>query len=116
MKCARGESVKKARESFIPIERDSRVPMKQVHALFAGRGTTADVLAAAQAGAPPAEELKDRLFYAHLYIGLYQEALGDNRAAKEHLLKAAQDYAADHYMGDVARVHVKLRTESWTKE
>ena len=113
---ARGESVKKARESFIPIERDSRVPMKQVHALFAGRGTTADVLAAAQAGAPPAEELKDRLFYAHLYIGLYQEALGDNRAAKEHLLKAAQDYAADHYMGDVARVHVKLRTESWTKE
>ena len=113
---ARSESVKKARESFIPIERDSRVPMKQVHALFAGQGNATDVLAAAQAGASSAEELKDRLFYAHLYLGLYHEALGETKRAKEHLLKAAQDYAADHYMGDVARVHVKLRTDTWTKE
>ena len=66
-----------------------------------------DVLAAARAGNPPADELNDRLFYAHLYIGLYYEAAGDAKAAREHIERAVS-YRADHYMGDVARVHLGL--------
>jgi lipoprotein NlpI len=97
-----------ARQALIPIEGDSRVPMSQVHALFAGTLQPADVLAAARAGNPPAPELNNRLFYAHLYLGLYYEAAGNAAAAREHLFKAAADFDSDHYMGDVARSHAAV--------
>jgi lipoprotein NlpI len=79
--------------------------MMQVHALFAGKAKPEDVLAAAQAGNLPAARLEDQVFYAHLYLGLYHEAAGDERRAREHIFKAADDFKAGHYMGDVARVH-----------
>ncbi|MEQ1751111.1 MAG: hypothetical protein ABL974_16915 [Prosthecobacter sp.] len=104
---ARAESVEAARKALIPIEGDTRVPMKQVHELFAGKGTVEDVLKAAESG--EGESLKDHRCYAHLYLGLYFEALGDAAKAKEHMLKAAKDYQMDHYMGKCAQVHVKVR-------
>lgn len=53
-----------------------------------------------------------RLCYAELYCGLYYEALGETARAKELLVKAAAAFPAGDYMGDTARVHVKLR--GWT--
>ena len=105
---ARTSGIEKARESLIPIERDGRVPMMQVHALFAGQLKPDDVLAAAKAGNPAPAELDNHLFYAHLYLGLYHEAAGNTRLAREHIFKAAADFKADHYMGDVARVHAQV--------
>jgi len=84
------------------------VPMKEIHALFAGRGKEESVLKAAEAGTDPAD-LRNQRCYAHLYLGLYHEALGEPIRAKEHLLKAAGEFKMDHYMGRVAQVHVKLR-------
>jgi len=110
---ARSADAKKARESLIKIEGDARVPMMEVFALFAGKGSAERVLAAAKAGKPSPEELTQRLFYAHLYLGLFYEATGDNKLAKLHILKATDEFPADHYMGDVARVHAKLRWEAW---
>jgi lipoprotein NlpI len=104
---ARAESVEAARKALIPIEGDSRVPMKQVHELFAGKGSVEDVLKAAELG--EGEALKNHRCYAHLYLGLYFEALGDEAKAKEHMLKAAKDFQMDHYMGKCAQVHVKVR-------
>jgi len=106
---ARLDGVEKAREKLIPIARDGRVPMKEVHGLFAGKMTADEVLKAAQAGAPGEAELKNRLCYAHLYLGLYEEALGRANDSLEHMKKAAGEYRQEHYMGDVARVHLKLR-------
>ena len=60
---------------------------------------------AAREGSPSPEELKQRLFYAHLYLGLYHDAVGDRAASLEHIQKAAGEFYADHYMGEVARVH-----------
>ncbi|HEX8911380.1 MAG TPA: tetratricopeptide repeat protein [Humisphaera sp.] len=94
-----------ARAQLIPIEADARVPLMKVQAMLAGRATPADVLAAAAEGNPAAEDLNDRLFYAHLYIGLYYEALGDKAKAAEHVNLSATKHAVDGYMGDVARVH-----------
>jgi len=105
---ARTSGLEKARESLIPIERDGRVPMMQVHALFAGKLKPDDVLAAAKAGDSAPSELDNRLFYAHLYLGLYHEAAGNTKLAREHIFKAAEDFKADHYMGDVARVHAQV--------
>ena len=108
---AKGESVAAARKVFIPIEGDSRVPMKQVHELFAGKGSEEAVLKAAEEG--DGEQLRNHRCYAHLYLGLYFEASGDDVKAKKHMLKAAKDFSMDHYMGRVAQVHVKIR--GWDK-
>lgn len=105
---ARAAGVEKARAALIPIEGDSRIPMMEVHALFAGKARPADVLAAARAGDPPAPQLEQRLFYAHLYLGLYYEATGDAKRAKEFIQLAAAKSASYDYMGDVARVHHEL--------
>ena len=89
--------------------RDARVPMKEVHDLFAGKGSEDAVMKAAEKGDAGSNDLRNQLCYAHLYLGLYHEALGHTDQAKAHLLKAAKDYAMDHYMGRTAQVHVKLR-------
>jgi lipoprotein NlpI len=66
------------------------------------------VLSAARVGNPGPEELKNRLFYANLYIGLWYEAEGNAKIAREHIFKAAGEYAVEGYMGDVARVHAAV--------
>jgi lipoprotein NlpI len=98
----------RARAQLLRIGHDRRVPLMEVYALFAGKAKPDDVLAAANAGRPAADQLKQRLFYAHLYLGLYFESAGDKKKALEHLTRAAEDYPFPHYMGDVARVHVSL--------
>ncbi|HKQ37312.1 MAG TPA: tetratricopeptide repeat protein, partial [Verrucomicrobiae bacterium] len=45
---ARAQGVEKAKASLIPIEGDPRVPMKQIHALYAGKAKPEDVFAAAK--------------------------------------------------------------------
>ncbi|MGJ8695824.1 MAG: tetratricopeptide repeat protein [Verrucomicrobiaceae bacterium] len=101
-------SVEKAREKLIPIKGDSRVPMKEIHALFGGKGTAEVVLAAARKDAEGLQ-LRNQLCYAHLYLGLYFEVLGEKEKSAGHIKKSAVDFKMDHYMGKVAQVHFKLR-------
>ncbi|MEK7678139.1 MAG: tetratricopeptide repeat protein [Verrucomicrobiota bacterium] len=101
----RSAGLEKARAFLMLIKEDRRVPMMQVYALFAGKGAADEVLAAAPAGKPSPEELKNRLFYAHFYLALYCDITGDTKLAWGHISKAVQEYGMDHYMGDVARVH-----------
>src|SRR5262249_24851644 len=102
---ARKDGLARARASVLKIGKDKHVPMMQVYDLYRGVLRPADVLAAAAAGAA---ERKQRLFYAHLYLGLYHNAVGDKGKAREHLALAAGKYRIAHYMGDVARVHHEL--------
>jgi lipoprotein NlpI len=103
---ARWKDVETARKSLIPIKGDTRIPMAQVHQLFAGQATPEDVLKAAAADNPPPAQLTRHLFYAHLYIGLYCEATRQPDKAKEHLTLAAEKYPIPDYMYGVARVHL----------
>jgi lipoprotein NlpI len=100
---ARSQNIERARASLLTPGPDTRVPMRQILALFAGKGSAEDVLAAAQAGSAGAEAL----FYAHLYLGLFYDVLPDQARASEHIGNAAA-IAPHHYMGDVARVHARL--------
>src|SRR5438874_22591 len=60
---------------------------------------------------PQRELLNQRLFYAHLYIGLWHEAAGESDKAKEHILEA-EKHKVGHYMWDVAHVHAdRLRSQ-----
>lgn len=104
---AKLEGVEAARKHLIDINGDGRIPMKEVQQLFAGKGTAEAVLAAASEGSDKAQ--RNQLCYAHLYLGLYYEATGDAAKAKEHIKLAAEDHAMQHYMGEVARVHQKVR-------
>jgi lipoprotein NlpI len=108
---ARAEGVEKAAADILRIKRDPRVPMMQVYDLYKGDLKPDDVLAAVKAGEPGKEELNGRLFYAHLYLGLYYDAAGDAEQALEHVA-AAERHKIGHYMWDVARVHAeRLRKE-----
>ena len=108
---ARSQGAAAARADLLKIKADPRVPMMEIYALFSGQATPADVLAAAEAGSPTAEELNARRFYAHLYLGLYYEAEGDVVRAKEHLVTAAEKHKIGHYMWNVADVHARRLAE-----
>lgn len=105
---ARDVGVDQARAGMLTIRNDGRVPMMQVYQLFRGEQSVDDVMQAADADAPP-EAKRQHLFFAHLYLGLYAEALGDAESCLAHLRQATGPYAQSHYMGDVARVHLAQR-------
>jgi lipoprotein NlpI len=100
---ARAESVEKARAALLPVGPDARVPMREVYEMFKGTIGPEKVLAAA--GASAASE-----FYAHLYVGLYFEAIGRKADALAHIKTAAADRfaSAGGYMNRVARVHLAI--------
>lgn len=107
---AKASNVETARKNIIPIElaQDPRVPMKEIFALFKGEVKPEAVIAAANAGNPSPERLKNNLCFAHLYLALYYSAVGDEKLEREHIQKAAVDYKEDHYMGKVAQVHARF--------
>ena len=104
---ARLDGIEAARARLLPVGDDPRVPMKEILALYSGQGDEAAVIQAAEQGA--GEARKNQLCYARLYLGLYHEAAGDEKKAREHITQAAGPFQMDHYMGKVAVMHAKLR-------
>ncbi len=100
---ARAESAAKARAVLLPVGPDARVPMRQIYDMFRGALEPEQVLEAA--GSQAAAQ-----FYAQLYVGLYFEALRDDRQALEHITAAAADRfaVAGGYMHTVAKVHLGI--------
>ena len=100
---ARAESPEQARDALLPVGPDPRLPMRQIYAMFRGTLSPEGVLTAA--GTVPAAQ-----FYAHLYLGLYFEAIGNEDRAREHIeVAAAARYAAvGGYTHAIARVHLGL--------
>lgn len=104
---AKRDGVKAARKDLLKVGPDSRVPMKEVYDLFAGKSPD-EVIAATKVGDPDSGELRIRLFYAHLYLALYFDAQGDVAKARDHLKLAVNEYPIDHYMGGIAKVHLAV--------
>lgn len=103
---AREKGLTNARTLLITVDRDSRVPMKEIQNLFAGKGTALEVLAAA-AKADDDASRREQQFYAHLYLGLYYEAAGTLKDRDDHIREAARLADPDNYMGAVALVHAR---------
>ena len=103
---ARIDGVEAARKSLIKIDttRDTRVPMSEVYEFYAGRGSERAVSEAAE----EADTERARM-YAFLYLGLYYEAAGEVDKARAHMRKAAAARLQNHYMHDVAKVHLLER-------
>ena len=101
--------IEKARAELIPIERDTRVPMKQIHDLFAGTGTVEDVFATVKKLDRSRQVAAE--YYANLYVGLYFDAMDDQQKSLRYIQLAANasPYSPEQLMGQVAAVHLKLR-------
>jgi lipoprotein NlpI len=112
---ARRVGIDKAREAMLKIGKDKRAPMMEVYDLYRGKLKPADVLTAAEAGKVSDELRKQQLFYAHLYLGLYYDVLGNKSRALEHMTLAEGKYRIGHYMGDVAHVHADLLRQARKK-
>ena len=101
----RVDGLAKARKAILKIGDDKRVPMRQVYDLYKGDLKPEDVLERANAGKATPAQRNSQLFYAHLYVGIYYDLLGDKKKAFEHCHKAAEEHRIGHYMWDVARIH-----------
>ncbi len=108
---ARHRDLDSARAELLEVGFDRRVPLMVVYALLQGDAEPDDVLAAANKAAD--DETKDvQLFYGHLYLALYNDALGQKDAVREHLQATVNDYAhPGNYMWEVARVHWERLTQ-----
>lgn len=107
---AREGSAAEAKRLLLPVGPDGRAPMREVYRLFAGELAPEAVLKAAGSD-------ESAMFYALLYVGLWQEAQGRREESLRQMKLAAQSKyaAAGGYMHDVARVHVAVRERSGGK-
>jgi lipoprotein NlpI len=108
---AKLKGLERARLSLVRVETDPRVPMREIHRLFAGIGEPADMIRVASLDTSRpgdkvgVEKLNFQMFYAHLYVGLYYEAVGKLKEAADHIGQAAMVYRVKNFMGELARVH-----------
>lgn len=99
---AKAETAARARERLLPVGRDRRVPMQEIYEMFRGTLTPERVLAAAGSD-------EGAQFFAHLYVGLYADALGKRQEALREITAAASDRYADGggYMHRIAKIHLR---------
>lgn len=101
----KADGLEVARKGLLPIPQDSRVPMMEVYGLFGGKTTEEAVIKRAHEGSVLGGQRARQIFYAHLYLGLYHEALDNADQAFSYIKKAAQQFKENGYMGAVARSH-----------
>ncbi len=106
---ARVVGIEKARTAMLGYTRFDREPFPALYEMFAGKKTGAEVLAEMEKKGLGEDALV--MFFAHYYVGLNEDLLGQKDAAREHLAKAV-DLALKSgarggpgYMGQVARLH-----------
>lgn len=100
---AKAESAEQAKELVLPAPNDSRIPMRELHQMLT-TGDTDVVIDRMSQTADGSEDQKEAEFYGNFYLGLYADALGEQKKARKYLALAAED-APHHYMGDIARVY-----------
>lgn len=107
---ARAQGLEAARDELLDWDgADSRVPMAEIFGLLAGEVTPERLLEVAETTDVNIESRhRNHQCYAHLYLGLYFEVVGDPERGAFHIEKAAKEFSMPHYMGDVARVHWAL--------
>jgi lipoprotein NlpI len=99
---ARSETPGRAKAALLASGPDRRMMRTEIYDLLRGAASPADVIDAAGS-------YKPARFYAHMYVGLYFEALGDRPHALEHLTQAAEHQydGLAGFMNVVAQVHLK---------
>ena len=107
--------LEKARNQKIEIKNDRRIPMNEIYKMFMGESKPASVLQAAQQPTPTKAlngqaQTKMQMYYAHLYIGLYQHMTGDPEAARESMKQAIELKPAirGRLMFEIPEIHLAM--------
>ncbi len=103
---AKLDGPEKARAVLIPSAGDSRPPLMDVLELFRGKKTPEDIAKAAEKYKAGTRTGDSARFYGYLYIGLYYEAIGDDKLAREWITKSLETKTGG-YMADVGRFHLQ---------
>jgi lipoprotein NlpI len=104
----------KAQAGLLKYAKDDREPFPAVYQLFEGKLTPEQVLSKIEEAKLSREEKEERLFYAHLYIGMNHAVEGRPKEAEAFLRKAVANTWAPgsgfgpDWMWHVARVHYDL--------
>ncbi|CAM9719444.1 unnamed protein product [Scytosiphon promiscuus] len=105
-----------AQQRLLKISNERRPYMRAAYSLFKGDSTESDLAKQMEvASAKNDARAGAAYFYANLYLGLYAEAKGDDimtSAPVSHMSAAVRSSYAKStgdYMGDVARVHQRVR-------
>lgn len=108
---ARVDGIEKARREMLVYTQFDREPFPFLYEMFAGKRSGAGVLAEVER-----KQLTDDsrvVFFAHYYVGLNEELLGNRDLSLEHLRKAVALFTPETagrggpgYMWQVARVHL----------
>ncbi|WP_339908468.1 tetratricopeptide repeat protein [Symmachiella dynata] len=91
---AQADGVAAARKKMIRYKKDDRPPLPDVYRMFEGKLTADELLKRIEAEIKqkklPQATREQRLFYAHLYIGLFAEAEKNPQQARESFLAATE--------------------------
>ena len=104
----------KAREGLLKYQKDDREPFPAIYKLFAGTMTPDQILGQISGAKITKLEREQRLFYAHLYIGLNHAVEGEVESARQHLVVATRNTWGStasygpNYMWHVGRLHEAL--------
>jgi len=105
-----------AQKELLKYDKDDREPFPDVYKLFAGERTPKQILDGINAAEIDDVERQKRLFYAQLYIGLFEHVEGRDESARSALLSATKNKwprragYGPNYMWHVGRLHFeKLR-------
>ena len=106
--------LKKAQEGLLVYEKDDREPFPDVYQLFAGTISPEELLQKIEKASITDAEQEQRLFYAHLYIGLHASVTGQKEQALKSLELSVQNSWGPRggygpsYMWHVGRIHANL--------
>ena len=109
---AKAENMDAAKKGMLPLGKDERVPMTEIYKLFAGTGTREDVTKAARETSTEKNGQRSQVFYALLYLALYDDLEGKRSDALDKLAQAVKLGEPGDYMAGVARVHLAKLKES----
>ena len=105
------EGQEKARQGLLKYQKDDREPFPAVYKLFAGTMAPEQILKQIEQAKLSDTEREQRLFYAHLYIGLNQAVEEEDDSARQHLVAATRNTwgpkagYGPNYMWHVGRLH-----------
>jgi len=118
----KAQGVEAARAGLLRYEKDDREPFPDVYRLFAGDIPPKRILQRIDGATLSETESEKRLFYAHLYIGLWHAVHDRTEQAAPHLKAAADNTWAPkagygpRYMRHVGRLHHQLIAQSQVGE
>jgi lipoprotein NlpI len=107
----KADGAEAARAGLLKYEKDDREPFGDVYRLFEGAAAPETLIRRIEQAEISLSEREKRLFYAHLYIGLWHAVRERPEQARPHLLKAKENTwgpsagYGPQYMWHVGRLH-----------